>query len=573
MLSLIFCLLQSTDGNTTIIYRTIKHAIDYVPKHNPISEDHISTIKKFFKDNRQVLVLTGAGVSTESGIPDYRSEGVGLFARSGTKPVQYQEFLKYPKIRQRYWARNFVGWPNFSSIAPNQNHAILKHLEDRQQVQRIITQNVDNLHSKAGSRQVIELHGTAFKVVCLSCDYITSRFAFQKVLSDINQEIIAAPQAVRPDGDIDLPQLANIEKSARCVNNSWNNMSDIFKKMGQHAFGSAGQPTKRPSSPPASSVTKKVAAPAKGLFKGHVTAATVTSDQPTASVSTPRIPLLFLDSKLEELARDGLTTTFRGAHYRLKVTTVEDLRAVQRYLCSKKLPFYTHNLGRERSLKVGISGLPDTDDVELFDVLTDEGFAVNEDARLRTARGPTRSWVITLTRDSERTLTPSRLAKSTTWQACSMSGSKSLSTRSRSARRSATGAKEAEKMRPLRGKSSEDELPQSLDGEGPKATPRQKLKWPPTPATPPQQTEVPAADAAAEAAAPAQRSLQAVLAEIAAQLTALTWLFNEAVAHRPAARLLQEQIVPVDRQVIELNCSDTAHRPGGAPRGHPSDPT
>ncbi|KAG8259815.1 NAD-dependent protein lipoamidase sirtuin-4 [Homalodisca vitripennis] len=263
----------STDGNTTIIYRTIKHAIDYVPKHNPISEDHISTIKKFFKDNRQVLVLTGAGVSTESGIPDYRSEGVGLFARSGTKPVQYQEFLKYPKIRQRYWARNFVGWPNFSSIAPNQNHAILKHLEDRQQVQRIITQNVDNLHSKAGSRQVIELHGTAFKVVCLSCDYITSRFAFQKVLSDINQEIIAAPQAVRPDGDIDLPQ-----------------------KMGQHAFGSAGQPTKRPSSPPASSVTKKVAAPAKGLFKGHVTAATVTSDQPTASVSTPRIPLLFLDS-------------------------------------------------------------------------------------------------------------------------------------------------------------------------------------------------------------------------------------------------------------------------------------
>ncbi|XP_046688657.1 NAD-dependent protein deacylase Sirt4-like [Homalodisca vitripennis] len=196
----------STDGNTTIIYRTIKHAIDYVPKHNPISEDHISTIKKFFKDNRQVLVLTGAGVSTESGIPDYRSEGVGLFARSGTKPVQYQEFLKYPKIRQRYWARNFVGWPNFSSIAPNQNHAILKHLEDRQQVQRIITQNVDNLHSKAGSRQVIELHGTAFKVVCLSCDYITSRFAFQKVLSDINQEIIAAPQAVRPDGDIDLPQ-------------------------------------------------------------------------------------------------------------------------------------------------------------------------------------------------------------------------------------------------------------------------------------------------------------------------------------------------------------------------------
>ncbi|KAG8314130.1 hypothetical protein J6590_099354 [Homalodisca vitripennis] len=192
-------------------------------------------------------------------------------------------------------------------------------------------------------------------------------------------------------------------------NNSWNNMRDIFKKMGQRAFGSAGQPAKRPSSPPASSAPKKGAAPAKGLFKGHnVTTATVTSDQPTASVSTPRIPLLFLDSvpdwpthakKLEELARDGLTTTFRGGHYRVKVTTVEDFRAVQGYLCSKKPPFYTHNLGRERSLKVVISGLPDTDDV---DVLTDEGFAVDEVARLRTARGPTRSWLITLTRDSER---------------------------------------------------------------------------------------------------------------------------------------------------------------------------
>ncbi|KAG8307225.1 hypothetical protein J6590_026788 [Homalodisca vitripennis] len=410
------------------------------------------------------------------------------------------------------------------------------------------------------------------------------------------------------------------------------------------------QPAKRPSSPPAGSAPKKVAAPAKGLFKGHnVTTATVTSDQPTASVSTPRIPLLFLDSvpdwpthakKLEELARDGLTTTFRGAHYRLKVTTVEDFRAVQRYLCFNKLPFYTHNLGCERSLKVVISGLPDTDDVELFDVLTDEGFAVDEVARHRTARGPTRSWLITLTRDSER-------ENPDTKRACQIYNVKSLL----HVRVSVTVYKkpvprfwprlrqlrEAEKMRPLRGKSSEDELPQSLDGEGsllqlwrrsqrqlswvsglkggqsgscpvrpqvlanqtsgvaingPAAqatardespansvseseaeddmpqkkkrrrkpqNPANRLPRPPanTPATPPQQTEAPAADAAAEAAALAQRSLQA-------------W---PSVTHRPAARLLQKQIVPVDRQIIELNCSDTAHRPGGAPRGYPSDPT
>uniref|UniRef100_A0A1B6KFT4 Deacetylase sirtuin-type domain-containing protein n=1 Tax=Graphocephala atropunctata TaxID=36148 RepID=A0A1B6KFT4_9HEMI len=199
-------LIRSTDGTTTRIYRTIKQVIDYVPKHNPVSQDHISTIKKFFNENKRVLVLTGAGVSTESGIPDYRSEGVGLFARSGTKPVQYQEFLKYPNIRQRYWARNFVGWPNFSAVAPNQNHEILKHLEDKHKVQRIITQNVDNLHGKAGSKRVIELHGTAFNVVCLSCDYTISRYEFQNILSDLNQEVVAAPQAIRPDGDIDLPQ-------------------------------------------------------------------------------------------------------------------------------------------------------------------------------------------------------------------------------------------------------------------------------------------------------------------------------------------------------------------------------
>lgn len=189
------------------IFKTIKRTIDYVPKHNPVTKEQLSIIQQFFKQNKQILVITGAGVSTESGIPDYRSEGVGLFARSSTKPVQYQEFLKYPKVRQRYWARNFVGWPNFSSIHPNQNHLILKQLEDAKKIQRIITQNVDNLHSKAGSSLVIELHGTAFKVVCLSCDYSISRHGFQRVLTNINKEIVLAPQAVRPDGDIDLPQV------------------------------------------------------------------------------------------------------------------------------------------------------------------------------------------------------------------------------------------------------------------------------------------------------------------------------------------------------------------------------
>ncbi|XP_054274051.1 NAD-dependent protein deacylase Sirt4-like [Macrosteles quadrilineatus] len=180
--------------------------VDFVPKHQPVTRDQLSIIDNFFTRNRRILVITGAGVSTESGIPDYRSEGVGLFARSSTKPVQYQEFLKYPNVRKRYWARNFVGWPNFSSVEPNNNHIILKKLEDVEKVQRIITQNVDNLHGKAGSTEVIELHGTAFKVICLSCDYSIDRHNFQQVLSDSNQEIVIAPQSIRPDGDIELPQ-------------------------------------------------------------------------------------------------------------------------------------------------------------------------------------------------------------------------------------------------------------------------------------------------------------------------------------------------------------------------------
>lgn len=190
------------------IYNSIRQTMSYVPVHNPASKEHLYTITQFFINNKKILVLTGAGVSTESGIPDYRSEGVGLFARSNTKPIQYQEFVKYDKVRQRYWARNFVGWPNFSSVQPNKNHIILKELEGFEKVHRIITQNVDSLHSKAGSNGVIELHGTAFKVVCLNCDYSITRHEFQEVLSDINKRTAAKPQLVRPDGDIDLPQVS-----------------------------------------------------------------------------------------------------------------------------------------------------------------------------------------------------------------------------------------------------------------------------------------------------------------------------------------------------------------------------
>lgn len=195
------------------LYCTLEQVLNYVPKHEPVSKANLVALADYFLNNGKILVLTGAGVSTESGIPDYRSEGVGLFARSSTKPVQFQEFLKHPKVRQRYWARNFVGWPNFSQVIPNKNHLVLKDLEVIGKVRRVITQNVDNLHSKAGSQNVIELHGTAFKVMCLGCDYKMCRHEFQKALTDINREIVVKPQAVRPDGDIELPQVCLFKKN------------------------------------------------------------------------------------------------------------------------------------------------------------------------------------------------------------------------------------------------------------------------------------------------------------------------------------------------------------------------
>ncbi|KAJ9582130.1 hypothetical protein L9F63_003525 [Diploptera punctata] len=151
-------------------YRTISTAnkycsniLSFVPTHSTIDNNDILKIKHFITSSSKLLVLTGAGVSTESGIPDYRSEGVGLYARSTNRPVQYQDFVKNKAIRRRYWARNYVGWPRFSSFHPNTVHSTLRDLELKYKlVSCIVTQNVDNLHTKAGSKSVIELHGSAF---------------------------------------------------------------------------------------------------------------------------------------------------------------------------------------------------------------------------------------------------------------------------------------------------------------------------------------------------------------------------------------------------------------------------
>lgn len=157
------------------------------------------------------MFYSGAGISTESGIPDYRSAGVGLYARSKNRPVIYQQFINNPEVRIRYWARNYVGWPRFSSMLPNYAHTFLKKLEDKNKLINIITQNVDNLHTKAGSKKVLELHGTAYIVHCLNCDYSIDRHKFQNVLSNFNPQVsIMEPYSVRPDSDVEITPVSKI---------------------------------------------------------------------------------------------------------------------------------------------------------------------------------------------------------------------------------------------------------------------------------------------------------------------------------------------------------------------------
>lgn len=178
---------------------------NFVPKHTPVQTSDAITLERFIKEHNKILVLTGAGISTESGIPDYRSADVGLYARSKNRPVIYQQFIKSPEVRVRYWARNYLGWPRFSSMAPNYAHTFLKNLEDKNKIIHIITQNVDNLHTKAGSKNVLELHGTSYVIHCLECDYTIDRHKFQDVLSSLNPQVsIKELYSVRPDGDVEL---------------------------------------------------------------------------------------------------------------------------------------------------------------------------------------------------------------------------------------------------------------------------------------------------------------------------------------------------------------------------------
>lgn len=149
-----------------------------------------------------VLVLSGAGLSTDSGIPDYRGPTGSL--RRGS-PMTFQEFTGSAAARRRYWARSHLGWRTIARARPNAGHDAVARLQHRGLVDAVITQNVDGLHQAAGSSDVVELHGGLDRVVCLCCGDVTSRAGLAARLTVANPGFGADVERVNPDGDAEVP--------------------------------------------------------------------------------------------------------------------------------------------------------------------------------------------------------------------------------------------------------------------------------------------------------------------------------------------------------------------------------
>ncbi len=165
-----------------------------------VNSDDFSALVDVLRD-RRIVVLSGAGCSTESGIPDYRGPET---RKRSHNPVRYRAFISDPQARQRYWARSAIGWPRFQAAQPNDGHRALAALEAVGQVAGVITQNVDGLHQAAGSRTVVDLHGALHEVACLDCRRITQRQRLQEHLLMLNPGWTRADVELAPDGDAEI---------------------------------------------------------------------------------------------------------------------------------------------------------------------------------------------------------------------------------------------------------------------------------------------------------------------------------------------------------------------------------
>lgn len=154
---------------------------------------------------KSILVLTGAGVSTESGIPDYRGEG-----KTERHPMTFDVFMGTETARARYWARSYVGWSVIANAKPNGGHFALAQAESLGRISHIITQNVDSLHQQAGSKKVTELHGRLDKVICMSCRSLIDRLMMDSLIEEVNPSIKKDMSVeFTPDGDAEIEATAD----------------------------------------------------------------------------------------------------------------------------------------------------------------------------------------------------------------------------------------------------------------------------------------------------------------------------------------------------------------------------
>jgi NAD-dependent SIR2 family protein deacetylase len=163
-------------------------------------QDRVAELAGWVADG-DVVVLSGAGLSTESGIPDYR--GPSGAARR-TTPMTYQTFTRDPVARRRYWARSHLGWRTIGDARPNAGHRAVGRLQDLRLLHGIVTQNVDGLHQAGGARDVVELHGNLARIVCLDCGCRSSRAELEARLTAANPDFAAVAAAINPDGDAEL---------------------------------------------------------------------------------------------------------------------------------------------------------------------------------------------------------------------------------------------------------------------------------------------------------------------------------------------------------------------------------
>ena len=166
-----------------------------------MSESASGKLQAFVEAHPRLFVITGAGVSTASGIPDYRDRS-GAWKRP--PPITFQAFTGDDLARRRYWARSLVGWSHFRQARPNAVHHALARLEATGRIELLLTQNVDGLHQQAGSRRVVDLHGRIDAVRCLGCGAVTPRADLQRALAERNPGWAALRADIAPDGDADL---------------------------------------------------------------------------------------------------------------------------------------------------------------------------------------------------------------------------------------------------------------------------------------------------------------------------------------------------------------------------------